>query len=210
MKKIILILFVLCCATSAKAQTSHSVAMTWVKSSTPDIASYSVYRAPCTGTVTANLCSSEGTFVKIGSVTVPTVTYTDSTVTAGGLYSFYVTAVCPSTGCLNITGLESVGSNHLGVSVPKDPLPQPPGNLTLTSVVRNSTGANTTITASWTDAPGTTTTYSVLSNGSVVSTSSAFSTTGQYSATWGGKIKPGSSIMFRVCDTAGTCDSRLL
>jgi len=176
--------------------------MTFVASPSAGVTGYNMYRAPCTGTVTANVCSAEGTFAKLNTVTFTTLTYTDTTVTAGSLYSYYATAVCPTC-----NPAESGGSNHLGVTVPKD-APLPPSNLALTSVTRNSTGANTTLTARWVN--GTATTYTVSAGGTVLSSAAAFNATGNYTAVWGGKVKPGTPLTFRVCDLGGTCVSRTL
>src|SRR6266436_2821055 len=204
---LLFLLFALCVPASVQAGP-HSVALSFTASPVTGV-SYHVQRAPCSAPISAGVCpsASEGTFAIIATIT--TLTYTDTTVVGNTNYSYAVSAFCPtSTSCPSnfIVNQDSALSNHVGAAIPPDPV-TPPSNLVLTSVTRNSTGANTTITASWTDTPGTTTTYSVLSNGNVVSTSTAFSTTGQYNATWAGKIKPGNSITFLVCDTAG-CVSR--
>lgn len=196
------------------AFAQHSVALSAQPSTTVGVASYNVYRAPCTA-VASGVCSAgEGTFAKIGTATIgTTLTYTDATVKGGFDYSYYMTAVC-TTGCgtdangNQISG-ESAPSNKIGVVIPPTP-PQPPANLTVTNVTRNSTGANTTLSAHWTDAPNVSTTYTFFANGSILATGTQVNATGAYAAVWSGKVKPGSAVTFEVCDTTGICQSKLI
>ena len=185
----------------------HSATLNWQASPTAGLAGYAIYRAPCTGTVSGNTCSAEGTFAKLSVVSA--LTYTDTTVTGGSLYSYYVTAVCPSAGCSSSISGESVGSNHIGIIVPKDP-PQPPAGLTITTVSKSSTGANTTLSANWTTTPNIQTTYTFMSSGQVLGRGSQVNTTGAYTAGWIGKLKPGSNVVFQACDTNNSCDSRMM
>jgi hypothetical protein len=219
MKRTILILVAVLLsliAVPAQAQAvPHHNDFTWVASTSTGVASYNIYRAPCTSAVTLSACT-EGTFAKIGSVAAPTVTYSDTTTSAGLSYSYYVTAVCPTTGCQvdAVTGAIKVGgesgpSNHIAALTPSDK-PISPTNLALTTVARNSNGANTTITASWIDTPGTTTTYTISAGGTVLTTGWVNNVAGNYSTSWGGKVKPGLAVTFKVCDTTGACDSRTI
>lgn len=190
---------------------AHSVGLTWAASSTPGV-SYHVQRAPCSAAIAASLCptASEGTFAVIATVT--TLTFSDSTVVGNSNYSYAISAFCPTASSCPANfavNQDSALSNHVGAAIPPDPVGSP-GNLAITSVTKNTTGANVTLTAQWTDAPGTITTYTVLQGSTVLGSNSAFSSSGNYSAVWGGKVKPGSKITFKVCDPSGTCDSRTL
>lgn len=197
------------------AFAQHTVSLSTQPSATVGVASYNVYRAPCT-TITAGVCTAgEGTYAKIGIATVgATITYTDATVKGGSTYSFYFTAACPVAGCGtdasgNLINGESGPSNKVGAVIPPTS-PLPPGNLGITNVSRNSTGANTSLSAQWVDTPGVKTTYTFFGNGSILATGSLVNNTGAYSAVWSGKIKPGSAITFEVCDQAGACSSKLI
>lgn len=192
----------------------HTVSLSAQPSATVGVSTYNVYRAPCT-TVASNVCTAgEGTFAKVGTATIgTTITYTDATVKGGSNYSFYFTAVC-TTGCGtdangNALAGESNPSNHVGAVIPPTQ-PLPPGNLGITNVARNSTGANTTLSAQWVDTPGVKTTYTFFGNGSILSTGSVVNSSGAYSAVWSGKVKPGSSVTFEVCDVNGACSSKLI
>jgi hypothetical protein len=195
------ILIMLASALGTLAQ--HSVSLSFTASVTAGVTRYNLYRAVCTGTVTGGTCSAEGPFTNIGNTT--TTNFVDSTVVAGGLYSYYVTAVCP-TAC-NPT--ESVGSNHVAAVVPKDP-PAPPTGLSITTVSRNSTGANTTLSASYTATPNVRTTYAFRSGSSVISSGAQVNATGTYAVSWSGKLKPGTPVVFQVCDANNSCDSRTI
>jgi len=190
---------------------AHSVGLTWAPSSTPGV-SYHVQRAPCSAAIAASLCptASEGTFAVIATVT--TLTFTDSTVVGNSNYSYAISAFCPTASSCPTNfevNKDSALSNHVGAAIPPDPVGSP-GNLAITNVTKNATGANVTLTAQWTDAPGTITTYTILQGSTVLGGNSAFSSSGSYSAVWGGKVKPGAKITFKVCDPSGTCDSRTL
>jgi hypothetical protein len=193
----------------------HTVALSAQPSATTGVSTYNVYRAPCT-TVTGGICTAgEGVYAKIGSATIgATITYTDSTVKGGSNYSFYFTAACPVAGCGtdasgNLIAGESGPSNKIGAVIPAT-LPLPPGNLSITNVSRNSTGANAILSAQWVDSPGVKTTYTFFGNGNILQTGSLSNATGSYSAVWSGKIKPGSAVTFEVCDSNGACSSKLI
>jgi hypothetical protein len=213
MKRLLfLIPLLLLALTPAFGQTAHSTGLSWTASATGGVGSYNVYRAPCTGAVTATVCSVEGLFVKIGSTSVTSLTshsFVDTAVTAGSLYSYYVTAVCQTGGCSATINGESIPSTHLGVATPFD-TPLPPGNLSITNVARNSTGANTSVTASWADAPSVPTTYTFYGNGQVLTSGTLTNATGIYTAGWSGKLKPGASVSLKICDLVGACTSRLI
>jgi hypothetical protein len=200
MKNVLLALALLILSPLAAAQ--HSVSVSYGASPTTGVTRYNLYRAPCTGSVTANTCSAEGTFQNIGNTT--TLSFTDTTVQAGGLYSYYVTAVCPTC-----SQTESVGSNHVGAIVPKD-APLPPTGLSITTVSRNSTGSNTTLSASYTATPNVRTTYSFRNGSTVLASGSNVNSSGAYVASWAGKLKPGSPVVFQVCDASNSCDSRTI
>jgi hypothetical protein len=209
----VLFLLALLC-TPLQAQSAHSVSLSWVASTTTGVAGYNVYRAPCSGTVTAGVCGSGiGTFGKVNAALVGT-SYTDNTVAAGGKYVFYATAVC-TTGCgtdsngAAITG-ESGPSNTVAVSVPLDPVtPKPPSGLGITSVTQNINGANVTIMASYSDTPGLSTSYSVwVAGGRVLDSGVLNNSTGYYNVISQVKVKPGTSIYFSVCDSNAVCASQ--
>lgn len=213
LKSLLLVVVGLLIPLAVSAQ--HSVALSSQPSATVGVSTYNVYRAPCT-TVTVNVCTAgEGTFAKIGTATSgATITYTDTTVKGGSNYSFYFTAACPAAGCGtdasgNLISGESGPSNKVGAAIPATP-PLPPGNLSITSVARNSTGANAVLSARWLDAPGVATTYTFFSNGQVLQQGTLSNDTGSYSAIWSGKMKPGSTATFEVCDVNGACSSKLI
>lgn len=215
MKRIFPGLFLIMLLIPSLAFAQHTTSLSAQPSATVGVSTYNVYRAPCT-TVTAGVCTAgEGTYSKIGTATIgATITYTDATVKGGSTYSFYFTAACPSTGCGtdangNLISGESVNSNKVATVIPPTP-PLPPGNLGITNVSRNSTGANTSLSAQWVDTPGVKTTYTFFGNGAILATGSVVNSTGAYSAVWSGKIKPGSAVTFEVCDTAGACSSKLI
>ncbi len=87
--------------------------ISWTASVTSGVTGYNVYRAPCLGTITATVCSSEGVFVKINSSLVTVTNYTDSAMTTGQGWVYYATSVCPT--CVPT---ESVASGHYAVAVP--------------------------------------------------------------------------------------------
>jgi hypothetical protein len=204
MKRLLSALLFLC-ATSLAAAQSHSVTISWGASTTAGVSGYNVYRAPCIGTVSAGNCTQEGTFAKIGSSS--TTSYADTSVVAGGLYSYYITATCPSAGCsASVTG-ESAGSTHIAAVVPKD-APAPPTSPSITTVSRNSTGANVTLSASYTAAPNVPTNYSFMTGPTVLTRGTQVNGSGAYAVSWIGKLKPGSPVIFQVCDVNRQCDSR--
>lgn len=199
----VLLSLVLFAPVAVSAQT-HSVALSFTASTTPGVTGYNMYRAPCTGTITAGVCSAAGTPVKLNSTPFTALSYTDTTVAAGSSYDYYATSVCPVC-----APTESAQSNHVAATIPKD-VPLPPGNLSITNVTRNSTGANTTLSAHWMDAPGVPTTYTFFGNGAILTSGTLTNQSGSYSAVWAGKVKPGSSVTFEVCDATGACQSKLI
>jgi len=210
MKKLICLVALLLLAIPAKA-APHSVVLTFQPSSVVGV-SYHVQRAPCAVAIVAGLCptTSEGTFAVIATITA--LTYTDSTVTGNANYSYAVSAFCPTpTSCASnfAVNVDSPLSNHIGAAIPPDPV-TPPNNLTLTSVTRNSTGANVIVAAHWTDSPNLTTSYTISSNGTVLNTGTASSTSSDYSLYWQGKTKPGAQITFKVCDSDGACATQTI
>ena len=193
----------------SSAQT-HSVVLSFTASPTTGIAGYHIYRAPCTGTVSTNLCSAAGTYAIIGTNTATTLTYTDTTVAAGAQYAYYVTAYCPPSNCSATLGGESGPSNIIGLVIPLNP-PLPPGNLAITSVARNiTTSGNTTVVATWQAVPYMPTTYTFYGNGQVLTHGTLKDASGIYTATWTGRIGDGASVSFEVCTGAGQCSSKLI
>lgn len=63
--------------------TDHSVALTWIPSTTPGVSGYNVYRGTVSG----------GPYAKINSVQVPGLDFTDISVQAGGVYFYVITAL---------------------------------------------------------------------------------------------------------------------
>jgi Cep192 domain 4 len=80
--------------------TQHSVTLSW-NSSTSPVSGYFVYRGSVSG----------GPYTQISSSLVPSLGYTDSSVTAGSTYYFVVTAVDSS-------GVQSVYSNQVSATIP--------------------------------------------------------------------------------------------
>lgn len=119
MKKVALfsILFSLIFLWPGEAQvgTAHSVTLTWVAPTTGDApTSYNVKRALVSG----------GPYATIGSTAAPTVTFTDTAVSAGTTY-FYVVTAANSAG-------ESGPSNEVSAAIPLAP-PGAPGSLAVKS-----------------------------------------------------------------------------
>ncbi len=114
----IILAVVLLLATSAAPQTgsSHSVALNWTASSdaagNPTLA-YNVYRL-----VGACPSGAPTGFTKVAS-SVTTVSYTDTAVSVGNTYCYYVTSV--------LNGLESVPSNAVAAVI----LPAAPSSVTV-------------------------------------------------------------------------------
>jgi hypothetical protein len=86
--------------TGATTTTSHSVALSWVKSTSGGVTGYDIYRG-----------TTSGAYSKITGSAVSGVSYTDMSVTAGTTYYYVVTAV-------GSTGKESSYSNQAVASVP--------------------------------------------------------------------------------------------
>ena len=153
-----------------------------------------LYRAPCAVALVSGLCptASEGTFAPIANactgVTSPCV---DATVAGGAVYSYYLTATAGT--------LESVPSMHIGAAVPADGPPPPPTNLTIVSIAMISTPTQSTVTAKWTAAPGTTRWWLANSNEGTIKTGKVSSTSGKYSMTWTGN-RQANPPYFVACD----------
>ena len=211
----LLIIVVMLVFVPVQAAAQHSVALSATASTTPGIAGYNVYRAPCTGTVTSGLCTAEGTFAKINAAVLTAPNYTDATVLGGFLYSYYMTATCPAAGCATdaqgnkISG-ESTASNHIGAAIAPTP-PLPPGNLAITSVARyTNPDGSTYVIAKWQGVPNLKSTYTFYGNGKVLSTNTVANASGIYQASWQGAIKVGAAVSFEVCDANGACSSKLI
>jgi hypothetical protein len=85
---------------TATAQQPHSVALTWI-ASTSTVAGYNVYRLTGSGTV----------YTMINSSLVTTLAYTDTTVQSATTYSYVTTAV-------DASGKESIYSNPASAQIP--------------------------------------------------------------------------------------------
>lgn len=111
MKKLVMVLMaIMVMASWASAQSGHSVALSWVASTTPSV-SYRVFRSTVSG----------GPYSQI-SGNVSALTFTDSIVSNGATY-FYVVRSFDGT-------VESADSNEVKAVIPQ--APQPPGQVTAT------------------------------------------------------------------------------
>lgn len=183
---------------------SPSASLSWTLSTNAAVTSQNVYRAPCNGTVTSGTCSSEGAFAKLpaGTAISPTLaTFTDSSVTRGQSYSYYVTAVCPASGaCVG----ESLPSNHYAASIP-GAIPPPPTGLSITSVAMNNVNGQDRFQANWTDSSGATTAFTIFgAQGQVLKQASQTTANGIYSYAI---LIPVQNGAFSVCDAKG-CTSQ--
>ena len=181
-------------AGAAFAQTHHAT-LSWTLSTGTGVVSQNVYRAPCTSAVSNNACT-EGTFAVLQNVAATVTTFTDSTVTGGNSYSYFVTAVCPTTGACQG---ESVASNHYAVTIPGTP-PPPPTGLTITNVAQLSFGRFTYASVTWKDTlPARTFKFTDASGRSL---ESGTTTSQAGTAYWIGRT-PKLPITATVCDANG-------
>ncbi len=88
---------------TASAQVTHSVALTWIASTTSTVTGYNVYRSTVSGTGYAKINSSP--------VLAPLASYTDTAVQNGTTYFYVTTAVDGS-------GTESAYSNEVSAAIP--------------------------------------------------------------------------------------------
>ncbi len=88
---------------TASAQVAHSVALTWIASTTSTVTGYNVYRSTVSGTGYAK--------VNPSLVVAPLVSYTDTTVMSGTTYYYVTTAV-------DASNVESVYSNEVSAVIP--------------------------------------------------------------------------------------------
>jgi fibronectin type 3 domain-containing protein len=86
---------------SGTGVNSHSVTLSWVASTSSNIAGYDVYRATVSG----------GPYTQINSSVIPGLTYTDTAVQAGQTYYYVTTAV-------NSAGVQSSYSNQVSAVIP--------------------------------------------------------------------------------------------
>lgn len=86
---------------SGEGVNSHSVALSWVASVSPNIVGYNVYRGS----------ASSGPYTRLNSSTITVTTYTDRTPQAGQTYFYVVTAVSSN-------GSESGYSNEAEATIP--------------------------------------------------------------------------------------------
>ncbi len=83
------------------APVQHSVALSWSESSTSGVVGYNVYRSSVSG----------GPYAALTSSPDPSLTFSDTTVSAGQTYYYVVTA-------LNSSGIESLYSNEAQAIIP--------------------------------------------------------------------------------------------
>ncbi len=89
------------CVTGIGGTNSHSVALTWTASVSPNITGYNVYRATVSG----------GPYAKINQTPVATVAFTDTGIQPGVTYYYVATAI-------DNTGAESPYSTEALATVP--------------------------------------------------------------------------------------------
>jgi hypothetical protein len=87
----------------ATSASNHTVALTWERSSTSSVTGYFVYR----GT------KPSGPFAQLNSSPESSPSYSDSTVSGGQVYYYYVTAVDSSN-------IQSADSNEVSVTIPSN------------------------------------------------------------------------------------------
>jgi fibronectin type 3 domain-containing protein len=97
--------------TQLHAQTSRSVALNWVASTTPNV-TYNVYRSTVSGSG----------YSQINASPVTTLSFTDTQVSSGTTYFYVVRSFDGTT--------ESANSNEAKAVIPQ--APQPPTSLTVT------------------------------------------------------------------------------
>ena len=185
----------------------HSAQSQWQASTTANIAGYNMERAICIGTITAGVCSitpPEAAWVKINASVISSTTYTDTAVLAGQKYVYRAKAVCPPLGCTTVPPIiagESGPSNTVAITIPTDS-PQPPTNLSITSVAINFTNGTKTVYAYWLSEPGSTR-WSVRDNaGKVLGYGVSNSAIGSYLMGWAGK---GNSAKTLIVCSEETC-----
>lgn len=200
MKRLLCVLLLALAPSLVSAQ--HSITLSWTASTAPNV-TYNVYRAPCTGTITGNVCSAAGTFAKLGNVA--TTTYPDATVTAGGSYDYYVTALCPPTGCSPSMSGESTPSNHSAGKTSAD-TPPPPTNLGITSVALNIQGAYGTVVAKWLDPNAAYTAYWIYQDATILASGINYSGTGSFNLQRTFRMASTATVKILVCD-ARTCQT---
>src|SRR5712691_11495578 len=86
---------------TASAQVTHSVALSWIASTTSTVSGYNVYRSTVSGTG----------YAKMNSLLVSVLIYTDASVQNATTYYYVTTAV-------DATGTESVYSNEVSAVIP--------------------------------------------------------------------------------------------
>ena len=188
-------------ASSASAQ--HSVALQWTIPPAPTgvvYTGFNVYRAPCAGTITNAICSTDSTatFTKLTATALgPTVTtYTDTTVTGGTNVVYYATSLCATC-----TTPESVPSMHVAATIPANQ--PPPPILDITKVAITTNGTNETILAQWTDTSGTQQHFAFTDGNLFRGQGITSSLTGTFAETL--TVPAGTQITFIVCNAAGMC-----
>ena len=218
MRKLLGVLLLLLLAPAAKAsigvglritadpQTgTHQGQLSWVAPVTTGVvySGFNVYRATCTGTVTAGVCSTDSTatFAKITATALPATasSFTDTPLSAATSYIWYVTSLCATC-----TTQESVPSNHVaGTTTANQP---PPPVLSIVSVAMNINGANETILAKWTDTSGTQQHFSFTDGNLFRGQGITSSLTGTFAETL--TVPAGTPITFLVCTAQGNCASQ--
>ncbi len=88
---------------TASVPVSHTVALSWVVSTTATVTGYNIYRSTVSG----------GQYVKLNSLLVGGIAYTDTTVVSGSSITYYYV-----TTAVDSSGIESAYSNQVSATVP--------------------------------------------------------------------------------------------
>jgi hypothetical protein len=162
-------------AQTLPAGTPHSVTLSWVAPSpvggSGTISGYNMYKSVA-----------GGAYVKINAALIAGLTTVDAAVTSGQILNYCATTV-------DTLSEESACSNAVAVTVPSNPNPPV---LSKPVVALNVTGNKETLTATWTDAPGSSVAY-VIWNGTKILQKGVVAdpkNTGSYSISWNGKAQP--------------------
>lgn len=166
---------------------AHSVSLTCTASSTPTVTGYFFYRSTTNGSG----------YTKLNSTPVSSCAFTDTTVQANTTYFYVATAFDPGASS------ESAFSNQITAVIPPNPAPNPPTGLTLGTVAMHVSGSQTSLSASWQDAPKNgTQVWKVFDyNGHVIASGMISSNnTGGYSAAASLATPSRFPVTFQVCD----------
>lgn len=171
---------------AALALGAHNVVLTWTNS--PDTANTNVWRLA--GTCPAPPLTG---FTQLNATSITTATYTDSAVTAGSTYCYYVTAI--------LNGTNSGPSSTVTATIPV----APPSGLSIQSVAEMlRTGGKVSVLAKFGDSTKGASTTATLYNSSVTLATASFTPSlKEISWKWAGADTL--PIYLKVCDTTGAC-----